>query len=94
MNPTKVWARNFRTYETVDWDIPSGLSAVLGHNLVSEGSDSNGSGKSSLLELLPIALFGPGLPWSEYLTAGGDAETPVTPLTPATPGTLVAAGAP
>jgi exonuclease SbcC len=51
------------------------LTAVLGQNLVSEGSDSNGSGKSSLLELLPIALFGPPMPWSEYLTAGGDVET-------------------
>lgn len=75
MNPTKVWARNFRTYESVEWDIPTGLTAVLGHNLITEGADSNGSGKSSLLELLPIALFGPPMPWAEYLTAGGGAET-------------------
>lgn len=75
MNPTKVWAKSFRTYESVEWTIPSGLTAVLGHNLIAEGADSNGSGKSSLLELLPIALFGPPMPWSEYLTAGGAAET-------------------
>lgn len=74
MNPTLVWAKNFRTYESVEWMIPSGLTAVIGHNLIAEGADSNGSGKSSLLELLPIALFGPAMPWSEYLTAGGEAE--------------------
>lgn len=74
MNPTRVWAENFRTYEEVSWEIPSGLTAIVGHNTVTDGSDSNGSGKSSLLELLPIALFGPPMPWTEYLTAGGDAE--------------------
>ena len=37
MNPTKVWARSFRTYETVDWGIPPGLSAIIGHNLVDLG---------------------------------------------------------
>lgn len=75
MNPTRVWAKNFRTYETVEWDIPQGLTAIVGHNTVTDGSDSNGSGKSSLLELLPISLFGPPMPWSEYLTAGGEAES-------------------
>lgn len=74
MNPTRVWAKNFRTYEEVSWDIPRGLTAIVGRNTVTDGSDSNGSGKSSLLELLPIALFGPPMPWSEYLTAGGDAD--------------------
>lgn len=75
MNPLRVHAKNYGPYRDVSWDIPSGLTAVLGQNGAGEGISSNGAGKTKLLELLPIALFGPRLPWSEYVTLGTVEET-------------------
>jgi exonuclease SbcC len=68
--PLRLHAENFATYGTLDFEIPSGLTSVLGRNTLSEGMDSNGAGKTTLLSMIPIALFGPPLPWSEYLAAG------------------------
>lgn len=75
MIPLRVTAKNYGPYPTVDWKIPRGLSAIVGENLVGDGADSNGSGKTKLLELVPICLFGPALPWSEYLTVGAEETT-------------------
>ena len=75
MDPVRVWARNFRTYRALEWVPQNGLTTVLGRNLLGDGADSNGSGKSTLLECLFVGLFGPALPWSEYLTVGGDDTT-------------------
>lgn len=72
MIPLRLSARNYGPYVSVDFDIPAGLTAVVGVNTVGDGADSNGSGKTKLLELLPIALYGPPLPWSEYLTLDSD----------------------
>ena len=73
MNPTRVWARNFRTYPSLAWEPQDGLTTILGRNSLGDGADSNGAGKSTLLEALFVALFGPPLPWGEYLTVGGEA---------------------
>ena len=75
MNPLRVQARNYGPYRELDWDIPEGLTAILGQNGSGEGISSNGAGKTKLLELLPISLFGPRLPWSEYVTLGTVEET-------------------
>jgi exonuclease SbcC len=50
MNPTHVRARNFRSYSEIDLDLPTGCVAVIGEN---------GSGKSSLMMLIDLCLFGP-----------------------------------
>lgn len=70
MNPLRVSASNYGPYPALAWEIPSGLSAIVGVNGVGDGANSNGSGKTKLLELVPICLFGPALPWGEYLTVG------------------------
>jgi exonuclease SbcC len=57
-------ARQFRSYEQVEFDLPEGLLTILG---------PNGSGKSSLLMVIELALFGPpGRSLAEYLTSGSD----------------------
>lgn len=72
MNPLRVWAKNFRTYRALDWRPAIGLTTIVGRNTLGDGADSNGAGKSTVLEALYVALFGPDLPWGEYLTAGGE----------------------
>jgi DNA repair exonuclease SbcCD ATPase subunit len=72
MNPERVWARNFRTYPTLDWTPAVGLTTIIGRNQLGDGADSNGAGKSTLLEALFVALFGPPLPWDQYLTKGAE----------------------
>ncbi len=64
MNPRRVHATNFRTYETLDLEIPYGCTAILGQN---------GAGKSSIVQLLDLALFGAqGRSLADYLTVGCD----------------------
>lgn len=70
MIPRHISATNYGPYEHLDWEIPEGLSAIVGHNLLGEGIDSNGAGKTMLLELIPLCLFGPSLPWSEKISIG------------------------
>ncbi len=72
MNPTKVWAKNFRTYRELEWVPLAGLTTILGRNSLGDGADSNGAGKSTVLEALFVSLYGPSLPWDQYLTIGGD----------------------
>lgn len=49
MNPLSLHARNYRSFETLDVDLPDGCVAVLGEN---------GYGKSSVVEAIEVALFG------------------------------------
>lgn len=48
MNPLKITASNYRTFERLDVDLPSGCVAIIGEN---------GAGKSSILNLVDVALF-------------------------------------
>lgn len=75
MRPTRLFARNYGPYPEVDWLVPEGVTAILGRHEGGEGIDSNGAGKTRLLEIIPIALYGPTGPWSDYLTVGGAQTT-------------------
>lgn len=50
MKPLSLQLRNVRTYESLDLDLPEGAVAIVGQN---------GSGKSSMVNAIDIALFGP-----------------------------------
>lgn len=72
MRPLHLVARNFRTYPALDLDLSDGgLVAVLGDIRDGTGTDSNGAGKSSILEAVEIALFG-RRSLAPYLTHGVD----------------------
>lgn len=75
MTPLSVRATNYGPFAEVRWTIQPGLTSVVARNESGNGADSNGSGKTKLLELIPICLFGPPRPWSEYLTWGGEETT-------------------
>ena len=51
MNPLRLTAQNLRSYPSVDWSIPQGITAVVG---------TNGAGKSTLLGGIELALFAEG----------------------------------
>lgn len=60
MNITRVRAERYRSYDELDVAIPDGALAICG---------ANGAGKSSLVELIPLALFGPpGRSLAPYLS--------------------------
>lgn len=80
MTPMRVKAENYGPYKSFDWEVPEGLTAVVGVNQLNQGVNSNGSGKTKMLEAIPLALFGPSLPWSEYLSAGNPDATCVIEL--------------
>jgi len=50
MNPLRLVARNYRSFETLDLDLPDGCVAILGEN---------GAGKSSIVNAIDLAIFGP-----------------------------------
>jgi exonuclease SbcC len=50
VNPLSIKARNYRTFDELDLDLPEGCVAILGEN---------GAGKSSIVNLIDLALFGP-----------------------------------
>lgn len=62
MTPRRISARNFRTWEHLDLDLPAGVTAIVG---------PNGAGKSSLLTLIDLCLFG-ARSLADHLTTGED----------------------
>jgi len=81
VKPLRLRATNFRTYETIDQTFEGGLMVILG-NVVDapDGIDSNGAGKSSILEAIDIALFG-RRSLQPFLTRGGDVTELMLELT-------------
>ncbi|MCL4836444.1 MAG: SMC family ATPase [Thermoanaerobaculia bacterium] len=62
MNPLRLRARQFRSWGDVDLELPAGVCAIVG---------ANGAGKSSLLTMIEIALFGAeSRSLAPYLTVG------------------------
>jgi DNA repair exonuclease SbcCD ATPase subunit len=53
-----VGGENFMSYEQLSFDFVSGLYLIIGKNLDSTKSNSNGSGKSALIELAPWVVWG------------------------------------
>jgi len=50
VNPLHLTARNYRSFESLDLDLPTGCVAILGEN---------GAGKSSVVNAIDLAVFGP-----------------------------------
>ena len=50
MNPLHLYAQNYRTFDTLDLDLPDGCVAIIGEN---------GAGKSSIVNAIDLAIFGP-----------------------------------
>src|SRR5262252_9596116 len=50
LNPQRLRARGFGSFEELDLDMPAGLASIVGEN---------GAGKSTLVRALEGALFGP-----------------------------------
>lgn len=50
MNPIRLVAHSYRTFDRLDLDLPEGCVAVLGQN---------GAGKSSIVDAIDTCLFGP-----------------------------------
>ena len=81
MKPLHLRATNFRTFLTLDLELRSGLVGILGElRDAPDGADSNGAGKSSLLEAIDIALFG-RRSLAGFLTRGGDVTELMLELT-------------
>jgi DNA repair protein SbcC/Rad50 len=59
VNPWRIEATNFRSWERIELDLPQGCCAVIGRN---------GAGKSSLLALIETCLFGGR--WERLLRRG------------------------
>lgn len=53
----KIHVHNFLSIEDTEFEFKPGIHIILGRNPESEYSSSNGSGKSSLIESIPFALF-------------------------------------
>lgn len=59
MKPLRIEATNFMTYEALDLSLDrSGVFLIVGDNKDEPQNDSNGSGKSAILEAISVALFG------------------------------------
>ncbi len=73
MNPLHLSLRNVRTFEEFDLDLPEGLVAILG---------SNGAGKSSVINAIDVALFGPeSRTLADWYPRGGGQDPLVITLT-------------
>lgn len=66
MRLLRVSARNFRTWERLDFRVPEGVAAIVGEN---------GAGKSSILAAFEQALFGGRGELARFLTRGSGEET-------------------
>lgn len=64
MNPTRLRARAFRTWDELDLELPQGVTAIVGEN---------GAGKSSLLTLIDVCLFG-GRGLADHYQADADGD--------------------
>lgn len=81
MKPLRLRARNLRTFPEIDLPLDEGLIGILGElRDAPEGASSNGSGKSTILEAIDIALFG-RRSLAGYLTRGGDVDELMIELT-------------
>lgn len=81
MRPVRLRSRNLRTYPELDLEFGDGLIGILGElRDAPEGSSSNGSGKSTILEAIDIALWG-RRSLAGYLTRGGDVDDLMVELT-------------
>lgn len=81
MKPLRLRARNLRTFPELDITFGEGLVGILGElRDAPAGADSNGAGKSTILEALDIALFG-RRSLAGYLTRGGDVDELTVELT-------------
>ena len=81
MKPLRLRARNLRTFPDLDITFDEGLVGILGElRDAPAGADSNGAGKSTILEAIDIALFG-RRSLSGYLTRGGDVDELMIELT-------------
>lgn len=65
MKPLRIWARNLRTWADLDVQVPAGVSAIVG---------ANGAGKSSLVNVIDLALFGSGRELKRALSRGSAEE--------------------
>ena len=62
MNPLRIRCENYRSFHDLDLQLPTGTLAILG---------ANGAGKSSIVNVLELALFGPpSRNLGDYLTDG------------------------
>lgn len=73
MNPLRIRAANYRTLRELDLDLPAGTVGIVG---------TNGAGKSSIVNAIDLALFGPeGRSWAPYLTVGASSTELMVELT-------------
>ena len=56
--PVRLQAKNFLSFKEVDYEFQTGATLIQGINLTDEGAKSNGSGKSSLQEMIYFAYIG------------------------------------
>jgi exonuclease SbcC len=64
VNPTRLRARSYRSFDHLDLPLPAGCAAIVG---------DNGAGKSSIVAGIDLALFGPeSRSWSPYVAEGSD----------------------
>jgi exonuclease SbcC len=63
MNPSRLRLQNFRSFAELDLEIPRGVTAIVGQN---------GSGKSSILDAIDLALFADRGELARKLTRGED----------------------
>jgi len=81
VKPLQLHAENFRTFPTLDITFRDGLVGILGElRDTNGGADSNGAGKSSVLEAIDICLFG-RRSLAGFLTRGGDVDELTLELT-------------
>lgn len=54
----KQWAGDFMSFNLMDYEYAKGCAVVQAENLTDPGQVSNGGGKSSFIDIVPIALLG------------------------------------
>lgn len=64
MNPLRLWASGYRTFDELDLQIPDGCTAIVG---------PNGAGKSSILNVVDVVLFAERGELNDLLSTDHDA---------------------